>query len=191
MATNDPTTNYEFELPDVGSDAGSWGTMLNTIFGAEAGDAGIGALGGLDAIIKGVSDVADSALPLDGGTMTGDVHFGSTARLTENENTMSSGTEIDWANGNFFTKNLGAGNTTITFANLPSDGTVQFITVDFRQPIGGNGTVTWPTVIWQDDVAPTLSTEAYHHDIFTFFVYNGTDVVGAQVLTALDYAGSA
>jgi hypothetical protein len=183
MATS---ANYGWILPTPEGDVNTWGEKLNVIFATDTTTVDC-----IDTVVAAISAVANAALPLAGGTMTGDVHFSSTARLTENENTMSSGTQIDWANGNFFTKNLGAGNTTITFANLPADGTVQFITVDFRQPSGGNGTVTWPTVIWQDSVAPTLSTEAYHHDIFTFFCYNGTDVIAAQVLTALDYAGTA
>jgi len=33
MAVQDPTTNYKWALPDIGGNIGSWGTLLNLIFG--------------------------------------------------------------------------------------------------------------------------------------------------------------
>lgn len=67
MAVNDPTTNFGWELPDVGGDVGAWGGMLRSIFGEDAGVLGI------DAVLQAVSDVADAALPTTGGTLTGDL----------------------------------------------------------------------------------------------------------------------
>lgn len=64
MAIQNPTTNYSWTLPTVGASVGTWGTLLNTIFGDDGA-------GSLDSIIKAVSDVADAALPKAGGTMTG------------------------------------------------------------------------------------------------------------------------
>jgi hypothetical protein len=38
MAVTDPTVNYKWAIPDVGGDIGSWGGLLNTIFGNELDD---------------------------------------------------------------------------------------------------------------------------------------------------------
>lgn len=65
MATQDPTVNYAWNLPLVGGDVGAWGAMLNAILGDDAT--------GVDAIVKGVSNVANAALPKAGGTMTGNL----------------------------------------------------------------------------------------------------------------------
>lgn len=35
MAATDPTVNYGWNIPDVGGDIGSWGGILNTVFGEE------------------------------------------------------------------------------------------------------------------------------------------------------------
>lgn len=67
---NDPTTRYGLVLPDVGGDVGAWGGMLRTIFGEDTGPPL-----GLDAIIGGIEDVANAALPTAGGTMTGDLEI--------------------------------------------------------------------------------------------------------------------
>lgn len=63
MPTQDPTTNYGWNLPNVGGDVGAWGGLLNSILGDDAT--------GIDPIVKGVSNVANAALPKAGGTMTG------------------------------------------------------------------------------------------------------------------------
>ena len=175
MATNDPTTNYSWALPDQGSDAGSWGTMLNTIIGDD--------VTGLDAVIKAISDVADAALPLAGGVITGDVEFAVGARLIEDDSAMAA-LEIDFALGNFFSKTLSSGNNTFTMTGEPTSGKVQFITLELTQPAGGDGTVTWPAAVdWQQGIAPTLSTTALGKDIFVFYTRDaGTNVIGAHTL---------
>ena len=33
MATQDPTVNYNWDLPNVSGDTGNWGALLNTILG--------------------------------------------------------------------------------------------------------------------------------------------------------------
>lgn len=176
MAT---TTNYGWILPTVGSDVNTWGTVLNNLLNVDT------TVDSVDTVVNAISVIASAAMPKAGGEFSGDVSFAAGARLKETE-TVPAALEIDWAAGNFFTKNLSAGNNTFTFANLPADGDVQFITLNLRQPSGGNGTVTWPTVYWQDDIAPTLGTIGYDWDIITFFCYNGDVVVGAHALTAID-----
>src|SRR5690606_27975677 len=67
MATQNPTSNYNWTLPTVGGSADAWGTILNAIIGDDAT--------GIDAVVKAVSDVANAALPKAGGTVTGTVTF--------------------------------------------------------------------------------------------------------------------
>ena len=69
---------------------------------------------------------------------------------------------IDWATGTSFYKTLAA-NTTFTFSNaLPG----QEITVAVTNT-ASNWTVTWPTVTWEDGIAPAQSTGAFT-DVYTF-----------------------
>lgn len=56
-----PTTNYGWAKPTVGADNDAWGGMLNTD------------LDGIDSTVKSVSTVASAALPLAGGTLTGNL----------------------------------------------------------------------------------------------------------------------
>lgn len=72
---NTYTTNYSWIMPEVGLDTDAWGGHLNYNFGDPDN--------GLDKIVKGISDVANAALPKAGGTVTGAVTFsGSSTTLT-------------------------------------------------------------------------------------------------------------
>ncbi len=176
MAVQDPTTNYSWPLPDQGADAGAWGTMLRVIVGDDAT--------GLDAVVKAISDIADAALPLAGGVITGDVEYAVGARLIEDDSAMAA-LEVDWALGNFHSKTLANGGQTFTFANYPSSGKVQFLTIELTQGSSGNSTITWPaSVEWDGGVAPTLSTGAAGRDVLVFYTRNGgTSVVGSHSIT--------
>jgi hypothetical protein len=175
MATQDPTTNYGWDLPTVSGSTNTWGTELNAILGDDAT--------GIDAIIKAVSVIANAAMPQSGGTFTGNVTFG--ANCAARENAVSVTSAIDWSLGNFFYTSLGASvDWTGDWSNYPADGTVQFITIEIKQGSGGQ-TVTWPAeVVWQDGVAPTLSTTALAKDILVFYTRDGgVTVVGAHSIT--------
>ena len=169
MAYADPTTNYSWDLPAEGGDTNDWGRLLNEIFGNETT--------GLDPIIKAVSDVADAALPLAGGTVTGTVLLGTNGRITETVKNVSA-SEVDLAVGNFFRKTI-SGITTFTFANPPASGTAQAFTLELIN--GSSATVNWPgTVEWQDATAPTLSA---NKDVLVFYTRDGgTTYVGTQAL---------
>ena len=181
MATQDPTTNYSWDLPFVTGDTNVWGTMLNAILGDDST--------GIDSVIKTVSDVADAAMPLAGGTFSGNVEFGGNCAVRENMINVS--TTINWSSGNFFRKALSEGLNDLSgyFTNLPPANTVQFITLHLVQPGAGGATVTWPSnVYWQDDTAPTLSASGANIDVIVFYTLgsSGTpDVFGAHSLTAL------
>lgn len=74
-----------------------------------------------------------------------------------------SSTSIDLSTGNYFTKTV-SGNTTFTFTNPPSSGTVGSFTLELTH---SSGTVTWPSSVkFPADTAPTLTAGKTHLFIF-------------------------
>ena len=77
-------------------------------------------------------------------------------------------TTIDLSTGNYFTKTI-SGNTTFTFSNPPSSGTVGSFTLELTH---SSGTVTWPSSVkFNSDTAPTLTTGKTH--LFFFVTDKG------------------
>jgi len=168
MAT-DPTTNYGWDLPDVSADAGSWGTLLNTI------------LDDIDDKLFTADAVADAALPLAGGVMTG-----HTDLLTQHISGLSlvggSGTKtIDLATANYWriTTNL-AGAVVFDITNIAgySAGNTDVVAVILQIKAGSlassitfklDGTIFVP--LWQDGSAPTYAANG-KDDIIVLFTYN-------------------
>ena len=86
--------------------------------------------------------------------------------------------DIDLSTGNYFTKTI-SGNSTFTFSNPPSSGTVGSFTLELTH---SSGTVTWPaSVKFNSDTAPTLTTGKTH---LFFFVTDdgGTRYRGAALV---------
>ena len=76
--------------------------------------------------------------------------------------------DIDLSTGNYFTKTINA-NSTFTFSNPPSSGTVGSFTLELTHT---SGTVTWPTSVkFPADTAPTLTTGKTH--LFVFVTDDG------------------
>ena len=76
--------------------------------------------------------------------------------------------DIDCSTGNYFTKTINA-NSTFTFSNPASSGTVSSFTLELTHT---SGTVTWPTSVkWNGDSAPTLATGKTH--LFMFVTDDG------------------
>lgn len=72
-------------------------------------------------------------------------------------------TAIDLSAGNYFTKTI-SGNTTFTFTNPPSSGTVGSFTLELTH---SSGTVSWPSSVkFPADTAPTLTAGKTHLFIF-------------------------
>ena len=91
--------------------------------------------------------------------------------------------DVDCSTGNYFKKSISS-NSTITFSNIPSSGTVCAFTLELSLT-GSSTTITWPSsVYWNNDAgqtAPTL-TDARKH-LFTFVTSDGgTTVRGAALL---------
>ena len=65
-----------------------------------------------------------------------------------------SGTAVDCATGNYFTKTI-TGATTFTFTNVPSGVAYAFT---FEVTLNGSNAITWPaSVKWPADTAPTIT----------------------------------
>ena len=76
--------------------------------------------------------------------------------------------DIDLSTGNYFTKTINA-NSTFTFSNPPSSGTVGSFTLELTHT---SGTVTWPSSVkFPADTAPTLTTGKTH--LFVFVTDDG------------------
>ena len=76
--------------------------------------------------------------------------------------------DIDLSAGNYFTKTINA-NSTFTFSNPPSSGTVGSFTLELTHT---SGTVTWPSSVkFPADTAPTLTTGKTH--LFVFVTDDG------------------
>lgn len=76
--------------------------------------------------------------------------------------------DIDLSTGNYFTKTIN-GNSTFTFSNPPSSGTVGSFTLELTHT---SGTVTWPSSVkFPADTAPTLTTGKTH--LFVFVTDDG------------------
>jgi len=95
------------------------------------------------------------------------------AGITEDSVTLSgTSTTIDLATATNFTHNL-TGNTTYTFSNPATTGNASAFTLKIRQDTSAR-TITWPaSVDWAGGTAPTLTSQTYGIDIFTFFTFDG------------------
>ena len=154
MATQDPTTNYGWDLPTVAGSSGAWGTALNAIFGDDST--------GIDAVVKAISDVADAALPATGGTMTGElVTLTQTFTISALGNIVTT-QALDLDAANFFTATV-TGAVTLSFSNVPAGA----VFVVFEITNGGTN-VSWPaSVKWPGGSAPSLTASGV--DVVTLY----------------------
>ena len=78
--------------------------------------------------------------------------------------------QIDCSTGNFFTKSI-SGNSTFTFANVPSSGTAFSFTIEI-DVTGSNTSITWPSSVkFNGGSAPTLTDTKTH--LFMFVTHDG------------------
>ena len=135
------------------------------------------------------AEVGQSIQAFDGDTTKNDVANTFTAAQTLNAGLTVDGPykqaaeavsalDIDLSTGNYFTKTINA-NSTFTFSNPPSSGTVGSFTLELTHT---SGTVTWPSSVkFNSDTAPTLTTGKTH---LFFFVTDdgGTRYRGAALV---------
>jgi hypothetical protein len=154
MATQDPTTNFSWDLPNVSGDTGNWGTLLNTILGDDAT--------GIDKVLFDVQTTANAALAKAGGTMTGHLSM-----LTSDSagSTISSGSgtkTIDLAVANFWASsgNL-SGAVILDIVNVnAASGDFEAIILQLSNP-GAASSISFyyegspENILWQDGADPT------------------------------------
>ncbi len=133
--------------------------------------------GGSDVVVD--TDIGSTVQAFDADTTKNDVANTFTAEQTFNAGLSVDGAyeqtaeavsalDIDLSTGNYFTKTISA-NSTFTFSNPPSSGTVGSFTLELTHT---SGTVTWPTSVkFPADTAPTLTTGKTH--IFVFVTDDG------------------
>tara|TARA_Y100001973_G_scaffold85649_1_gene127842 strand:+ start:12595 stop:14781 length:2187 start_codon:yes stop_codon:yes gene_type:complete len=173
------TSDTTLTLPDG---AGSSGQTLTT---DGSGTLSWSAIGNAATATKLASPVNINSVAFDGsaaitvaaaaGTLTGaTLASGVTASSLTSTGTLTtltidgpykqvseavSALDIDCSTGNYFTKTINA-NSTFTFSNPASSGTVSSFTLELTHT---SGVVTWPTSVkWNGDEAPTLTTGKTH-----------------------------
>lgn len=174
--TDTSTTNYSFPLPDDQASSGTWGASLNT------------GLNSIDSVIKTREDeidatetVANAALPVAGGTMTGEiVVLTAIATRVDVGNISGTGT-LDFDLANEWTATV-TGTVTIALSNVPAGTFV--VGGSLQLTNGGSSAVTWPGAFkWEGGTAPTLTTAGV--DYIAFKTYDaGTTFLAVAVLDA-------
>lgn len=106
------------------------------------------------------------ALPLTGGTMTGNI-----LNLTEASVNMASSVNFDLSTGNIFYKTI-TGSTVFTKTNVPISGKTVGFTLELTN--GGSAALTWTslgTVTWAGGTIPTFTTSGL--DIIELYTRDG------------------
>ena len=169
--SSDTSCNVLFATAATGNLAPKSGTNLtfNSDTGALTATSFVGALtGNVTGTIQTAAQTSITSL----GTLTSLTVDGACKQVAEAVGAL----DIDLSTGNYFTKTI-SGNSTFTFSNPATSGTVSAFTLELTH---SSGTVTWPaSVKWNADTAPTLTTGKTH--LFMFV----TDDAGTR------YRGSA
>lgn len=159
MAVRNPTEKYGWQLPVPGGSAGVWGTLLNQILGDDET--------GIDAILSRVEEIAEGALPRDGGRMEGPLGV-QTDSYTVESPIVGQETVLDVSRGQFFHFTVDR-DTAIQIEGEPDPGRLVAIMIEIEN--GGAFAVSWPlSVKWPGGGAPLLSASgvdliaAYTHD---------------------------
>ena len=161
------TTNFGWILPTIDGSATTWGELLNDIIGDST------TIDPIDTVVSAIKTTADAALARAGGTMTGLLTHEVCRETIEPIAVL----EVDWAEGNVFTKTVSVAST-LTFANLPSTGVAQFITIRISAGVGD--TVTWPTAVkWHEGSTPTQTSGGT--DLYVLYAEEGV-VYAARAL---------
>ena len=160
------TANYNWVKPTVGGDSGTWGSELNTD------------LDSIDTDLKAVSDVADAALPLAGGTMTGEISIDVASYRTVTMSGQSGAVTIDLSQGVGFILTF-SGTPTFTFSNTPV--VRAFTTFWMKMTNAGSVIPAWPaSVHWTNGTTPTWSNSGV--DIVEFVSFNSGGVWHGRAL---------
>lgn len=161
-----PTTaNFGWTTPVEDGSPGVWDTILNDLADA------------IDASLQTVKTTADAALPLAGGTVTGEVTFKTTRLDPVDKGAMSGAVTLDLDDANYFygTK---TGAVTFTFSNFVS-AKVEFFVLEMDNTAAG--AITWPAaVVWDLDTPPTIDSADVQ--TFVFWSRDGGTVIHGKLV---------
>ena len=152
------TANYGWTKPTVGGDIGTWGAELNTD------------LDGIDTTVKAVSDVANAALPLAGGTMTGELSIVCATYREVSMLNQSGAVSIDLSQGVGFSLTFN-GTPTFTFTNTPH---IRDFTYFWMRMVNAGLVIpVWPSgVKWTNGTTPTFSVSGI--DVVEFVTFDAS-----------------
>jgi cytoskeletal protein CcmA (bactofilin family) len=160
-------------LTGVSIDGSAGSVMANTITGttlsSSVANSSITSLGTLTALnVNGAMSLTGNPAITGQASATKGYREGVVA-----VGTVSSPTNLDLSLGNVFTLTLAA-STTLTFTNVPSSGSVCYVTLVITQDGTGSRNPSFsPTPRWTDSSAPTLSG-ANKIDVLTFLCVAGS-----------------
>jgi hypothetical protein len=158
-----------------------FGTLFGVVVAPQTGGSFSSILMVTENVFSGTAVAVHNSL---GGLNDGDYKHLTASEYTESgfslqtETGIIGTTDIDWSDGNFHKFTFGAGNETLTFTNPSLIGDLTLILI---QDSTGSRTITWPTVLWEGGVAPTLTTTANAIDVIKF-IYDGTNYYGRYFL---------
>lgn len=163
MAVQDPTTNFDWALPDVGGDTGAWGGLLRTIIGDD--------VVGIDKVLNDVKTTADAAMPVEGGAFTGLVTVGEDIYTTVDLGNLSGPVSIDLSTGRIFYGTVTGVITSVTFTNVPATADrAVFVMLELTN--GGSAEITWgANKLWPSGATPTLQASGV--DTLSFYTLDG------------------
>lgn len=176
------TANSDFRMPSQKAIRSYTASMVNGP--ASAVDGNIALFDTTSGKLLKDSGLSTSSFVRSGNTtLTGDLDFNTFqikyARLTSIRETavsvsiVAGAITLDLLQGNVFYVTLTSNVTSVTFANVPSTGSVP-ITIEVTQDGTGGRTITWPaSVKWPGGTAPTITSAANAVDVISGYTRNG------------------
>jgi hypothetical protein len=107
--------------------------------------------------------------------------FQAYSKLNDRGSTAAGTITIDWNAGNTqsVTASTNSGAYTFAFSNVKAGATY---ILRLKQPSGGAATAAWPAAVkWSGGTTPTWTATANKVDVFTFVVYDSSNIYGSYV----------
>jgi hypothetical protein len=165
MAAPTTSANFSWLLPTEGASPGVWDTFINDLVSGTVANGD--PFEGIDSVVGTIKVTADAALPVAGGSMTGELDI-LTERYTAVDSADTGTVTLDLDTANFF-HIAPSGTVTIAFSNVPALPDVVFIQIEITN--GVSQTVNWPaSVDWPAGTAPTLTAGV---DLITGYTRDG------------------
>ena len=162
-----PATDvFGWTMPTVGGSPGTWGQELNDLFDND-----------IEGDVSTIKTTADAALPVAGGTMTGELKILTETLTLVNSGNLTGAIAFDMDTAEYFYGTVTGNVTGITFNNLVASGSVEFFTLELLN--GAAFTITWPAaIVWDGGIEPTL--QAAGTDVIVFWTRDGGTTIRAS-----------